>query len=188
MGNFMPLFLGRTHDMSILDVGWYYGLIAGIGGLAGTYFGGWASDRMNRKTGDKTWYVWIPFISTIAAVPLALNTFLIMPNGYLAVYSYFLPVFFGGWYLGPCIASTHFLVGLRMRAMASAILLFVLNLIGLGLGPMVTGFMSDYLEPRYGDDSLRVAMSITVLVNLWCATHYYLATKTIRTDFERAPD
>ena len=75
-----------------------------------------------------------------------------------------------------------------MRAMASAILLFVLNLIGLGLGPMVTGFMSDYLEPRYGDDSLRVAMSITVLVNLWCATHYYLATKTIRTDFERAPD
>ena len=87
MGNFMPLFLGRVHGMPILDVGWYYGMIAGIAGLAGTYFGGWASDRMNRKTGDKTWYIWIPFISTIVALPLALNTFLIMPNGYLAVYS-----------------------------------------------------------------------------------------------------
>ena len=187
MGNFMPLFLGRVHGMPILDVGWYYGMIAGIGGLAGTYFGGWASDRMHRKTGDKTWYVWIPFISTIVALPLALNTFLWMPNGYLAVYSYFLPVFFGGWYLGPCIASTHFLVGIRMRAMGSAILLFVLNLIGLGLGPMVTGFVSDGLEPRFGDDSLRYAMSITVLVNIWCAVHYYLATKTIKADFERAP-
>ncbi|MDA1371037.1 MAG: MFS transporter [Proteobacteria bacterium] len=187
MGNFMPLFLGRVHGMPILDVGWYYGMIAGIGGLAGTFFGGWVSDRMSRKTGDKTWYVWIPFISTVLAIPLALNTFLIMPNGYLAVYSYLLPVFFGGWYLAPCIAATHFLVGVRMRAMASAILLFVLNLIGLGLGPMLTGFVSDFLTPSYGDDALRYAMSITVLVNIWCAVHYFLAAKTIREDFAQAP-
>ena len=187
MGNFMPLFLGRVHGMPILDVGWYYGMIAGIGGLAGTFFGGWVSDRMSRKTGDKTWYVWIPFISTVVAIPLALNTFLIMPNGYLAVYSYLLPVFFGGWYLAPCIAATHFLVGIRMRAMASAILLFVLNLIGLGLGPMLTGFVSDFLTPSYGDDALRYAMSITVLVNIWCAVHYFLAAKTIREDFAQAP-
>jgi hypothetical protein len=111
-----------------------------------------------------------------------------MPDGYMATYSYFLPVFCGGWYLAPCIASTHFLVGIRMRAMASAILLFVLNLIGLGLGPMLTGFVSDFLTPSYGDDALRYAMSITVLVNIWCAVHYYLASKTIREDFARAPD
>lgn len=187
MGNFMPLFLGRVHGMPILDIGWYYGMIAGIGGLAGTFFGGWMSDRMTRKTGNKVWYVWIPFISTVLAIPFALNTFLIMPNGYLAVYSYLLPVFCGGWYLAPCIASTHFLVGIRMRAMASAILLFMINLIGLGLGPMLTGFFSDWLTPSYGDDALRYAMSITVLVNAWCAVHYYLATRTIKEDFERAP-
>ena len=187
MGNFMPLFLGRVHGMPILDVGWYYGMIAGIGGLAGTFFGGWMSDRMSNKTRDKTWYVWVPFISTVAAIPLALNTFLIMPNGYLAAYSYLLPVFFGGLYLAPCIASTHFLVGIRMRAMGSAVLLFVMNLIGLGLGPMLTGYVSDWLTPSYGDNALRYAMSLTVLVNIWCALHYYLATKTIRQDFERAP-
>ena len=127
MGNFMPLFLGRIHDMPILDIGLYYGLIAGIGGLAGTFFGGWYSDRKSNKTGDKTWYIWIPFISTVLAIPLGLITFLVMPSGYSAAFSYFLPVFCGGWYLAPCIASTHFLVGIRMRAMASAILLFMLN-------------------------------------------------------------
>ena len=188
MGNFMPLFLGRVHGMEILDVGWYYGLIAGIGGLAGTFFGGWMSDRMSNKTGDKTWYVWIPFISTLLAIPFALITFLVMPTGVSAAFSYLLPVFAGGWYLAPCIASTHFLVGIRMRAMASAILFFVLNLIGLGLGPMLTGFVSDMLTPSYGDNALRYAMSITVLVNIWCALHYYWATRTIRADFDRAPD
>lgn len=188
MGNFMPLFLQRVHDMPIIDVGLYYGLIAGVGGLAGTFFGGWMSDRMTKKTGDKTWYVWIPLISTVLAIPFALNTFLLMPNGYMAAYSYLIPVFCGGWYLAPCIASTHFLVGIRMRAMASAVLFFVLNLIGLGLGPMMTGLFSDWLTPAYGDEALRYAMSITVLVNCWCALHYYWAAKTIRKDFENAPD
>ena len=75
-----------------------------------------------------------------------------------------------------------------MRAMASAILLFVLNLIGLGLGPMLTGYMSDLLEPSYGVDSLRYAMSITLLVNFWCAFHYWKATRTIKADFDKAPD
>lgn len=187
MGNFMPLFLGRVHDMPITDVGLYYGLIAGVGGLAGTFFGGWMSDKMSNKTGDKTWYIWIPFISTILALPFALITFLVMPSGIAAAFSYLVPVFFGGWYLAPCLASTHFLVGIRMRAMASAVLLFMLNLIGLGLGPMLTGYVSDWLTPEYGSDALRYAMSITVLVNLWCAAHYYMATKTIRADFEQAP-
>ena len=188
MGNFVPLFLGRVHGMPILDVGWYYGLIAGIGGLAGTFAGGWLSDYMSEKRNDQTWYLWIPFISTFAAIPFALISFLVMPDGYSAAYSYFIPVFFGGLYLAPCIAATHFLVGIRMRAMASAILLFVLNLIGLGLGPMMTGMVSDWLTPSYGVDGLRYAMSITVLVNVWCGAHYYWSTKTLKADIELASE
>ena len=188
IGNFMPLFLGRVHGMPILDVGWYYGMIAGVGGLAGTFFGGWVTDQLKKRTGDSTWYIRVPLISTVVAIPLALNTFLLMPDGYLAVYSYLLPVFAGGWYLAPCIAATHFLVGLRMRAMASAVLLFMLNLIGLGLGPMITGFMSDSFTPQFGDDALRYAMSITVMVNCWCAFHYLMASRTIRQDIEQAPN
>jgi MFS family permease len=174
--------------MAIIDVGWYYGMIAGVGGLAGTFIGGWYADRLANKRDDQTWYVWVPFISTLAAIPFALITFLIMPDGYSAAFSYLIPVFFGGLYLAPCIAATHFLVGVRMRAMASAILLFVLNLIGLGLGPMMTGLVSDWLTPEYGVDALRYAMALTVLVNLWCAAHYYLSTKTIRADIALAAE
>ena len=122
-----------------------------------------------------------------AGHPAGTEYFLLMPDGYLAAYSYFFPAFCGGWYLAPCIASTHLLVGIRMRAMGSAVLLFMLNLIGLGLGPMLTGFTSDFLTPQYGDDALRYAMSITVLVNVWCALHYYWAARTIAADFETAP-
>lgn len=187
IGNFMPLFLGRVHGMAILDVGLYYGLIGGGGGLLGTYFGGWMSDRMVNRTGDRVWYIWIPFISTLLAIPFALITFLVMPSAVSAAWFYFFAAFCGAWYLAPCIASTHFLVGLRMRAMGSAALFFVLNLIGLGFGPMLTGFVSDWLTPSFGDDALRYAMAITVLVNIWCAMHYYWCTRTIKADFERAP-
>ena len=134
------------------------------------------------------WYLWIPFISTVAAIPVALITFIVMSDGYSDLFFYFLPVFFCCFYLAPCITATNFVVGIRMRAMASDILLFVLNLIGLGLGPMVTGFVSDWLTPTFGTDALRYAMSLTVLVNIWCALHYYWAIKTIRDDIALAAE
>jgi len=187
VGNFMVLFLSRVHDMQTIDIGKYYGLVAGIGGLAGTLFGGWASDKMANKTSNKNWYIWIPFISTLAAVPFALVTFLLMDNGIAATLSWFVPVFFGGFYLAPCIAMTHGMVGLRMRAMSSAILFFVLNLIGLGLGPILTGFIADLWEPQYGSDAIRYAMSVTILINLWCAYHYYMCTRTLKHALDNAP-
>ena len=105
-------------------------------------------------------------------------------NFYITVYSYFIPTFFGGWYLAPCLAANHFLVGIRLRAMASAILLFVLNLIGLGFGPMLTGLISDFLTPEFGNNGLRYALSFTILINFWCAFHYYFCLKKITKDFD----
>jgi hypothetical protein len=91
-------------------------------------------------------------------------------------------------YLGPCISMTHGLVGLRMRALASAVLFFVLNLIGLGLGPLMTGVVSDLFRPAYGNESIRYALASMVFVNVWCAAHYYMATRTLRADLASAPD
>ncbi len=187
VGNFMVIFLSRVHDMPTLEIGKYYGVVAGIGGLAGTLVGGWSSDKMANKTGNKNWYIWIPFISTLAAIPFALNTFLLMDSGMSATLSWLVPVFFGGFYLAPCIAMTHGMVGLRMRALSSAVLFFVLNLIGLGLGPILTGLVADLWEPQYGTDSIRYAMSLTVLVNLWCAYHYYQCTRTLKQSLADAP-
>ena len=187
LGGFMPLFLRRVHDMPLTDVGLIYGLMAGLGGMMGTLAGGYASDTMARRTGDKNWYLWVCIVSTLAAIPFALLTFLVMPTGLSAALSYFLPVFFSGFFLAPSIALTHGMVGLRMRALSSAILFFILNLIGLGIGPIATGWLSDYFEPQFGADSIRYALAATVLVNVWCAAHYLYASRYLKNALDNAP-
>jgi MFS family permease len=70
-----------------------------------------------------------------------------------------------------------------MRATASALLLFVLNLIGLGLGPVFAGALSDFFSEDYGVDAIRYSLLILAVAgNLWSALHYYLASRTLRED------
>ena len=76
-----------------------------------------------------------------------------------------------------------------MRAMSSAILFFIINIIGLGAGPFAVGFLSDYMEPTLGTESLRYAMLYLLpAVMFWSACHFYLASKTIRAELQAAPD
>jgi|688.fasta_scaffold82725_3 hypothetical protein len=83
-------------------------------------------------------------------------------------------------YLAPCIALTHSLVEIRMRAMASAILFLVLNIVGLGCGPLFTGMVSDFLLPTLGTESLRWAMGTITIANVLGAVFFVMAAKTIR--------
>jgi hypothetical protein len=62
-----------------------------------------------------------------------------------------------------------------MRATAAAIMLFIINIIGLGFGPQLVGIASDLLRPTFGNDSLRYALMFTSVINVWAATHYILA-------------
>jgi MFS family permease len=75
-------------------------------------------------------------------------------------------------YLGPTIAIAHHLVKPSMRATTSAILFFILNIVGLGCGPVVTGMISDYLAPEYGTESLRYALMFSCLVILIAVVQY----------------
>jgi len=80
-------------------------------------------------------------------------------------------------YLGPSIAITHSLVPAKMRAFSSAVLFFILNAIGLGLGPLVIGMLSDYLEPSLGSDALRWAFTVTFATGIISAILYYLGSR-----------
>jgi hypothetical protein len=71
--------------------------------------------------------------------------------------------------------------------MASAVLFFILNLIGLGIGPLATGLLSDFFRPEYGNESIRYALVCMAFVNVWCAAHYYMASRTLREDLAAAP-
>ena len=174
-----PFFI-RIHNMSSTDLGAALALVAGIGAI-GTFFGGYLSDKLSDRTGDKRWYFWVPGIATIMMVPFQLVAYLY--DGISAsIASLCVVGIMGSVYLGPSFAMTQALVSLRMRAVASAILLFVLNLIGMGLGPWFVGILSDILMPTMGTESIRYALCVAVLVNLWAGIHYMLGAKSVRGD------
>ena len=90
----------------------------------------------------------------------------------------------GAIYLGPSFAMTQALVTIRMRAVASAILLFTLNIIGMGLGPFLIGVFSDLIEPLVNSNavSLQYALCIAVFGNLWATIHYFVGARHAESD------
>ena len=178
---FMPSFFIRIHGFSLEDTAFYLFLI-GLTGMVGTFFGGYLADIFGTR--DKRWYMALPGVSTLLAVPFAV-VFYTTSDPYVALFLAIPGTVLGAMYLGPTFAMTQTLVTPAMRALASAILLFVLNLIGLGLGPVAAGMLSDFLRPEYGEESIRYSLfTLAVCGNLWSAAHYYFASRTIREDLE----
>lgn len=181
IGNFTPSFLIRSHGFTSLEVGTSLALITGIGGALGTYMGGVLADRYGAN--DKRWYLWISGIPAACSVPL-MFTAVFIGDPRLALGFLFFATMLGAFYLGPTIAISHTLVSPSMRAMASAILFFILNLIGLGLGPLVVGMISDLLAPAYGSESLRYALGIVSFVNLLSAAFFFFAARKLLADLK----
>ena len=179
----MPSFLIRTHGMTTGEVGTWLGLIIGIPGGIGIALGGFLADRFGAR--DPRWYLWIVTVALVISVPCALTVFLApTPTGALLLFA--LPVMLGNFYQATTFSQTQGLVGLRMRAMAAGILLFFVNIVGLGAGPLVAGKLSDFLKPMYGTDSLRWALFLITFVNLWSAAHYYIAGRYLAGDLVNA--
>ena len=124
-------------------------------------------------------------ISLVVHAPFVTLGFL-AGNPYVALGLYLIPAFMGPVYNAPNFAMTQGLVPLRMRAAGAAVLLFVINLIGMGLGPTFVGWLSDLFEPSVGVQSLRYALLISTLFNIWSAVHYMLAARTLRADLATA--
>ena len=113
---FMPIFLTRVHAMPIEQIGAILGLVAGIGGMLGTYGGGYLSDKLANRHGELRWHIWVPLISTVVAIPFYWFSLIIADTGVAAAITWFVPSVVAGMYLGPCLSMTHSLVGLRMRS------------------------------------------------------------------------
>lgn len=177
--NFMPSFAIRIYEVPVGVVGTWLALIAGIAGAAGVYAGGHLSDLLGKR--DDRWPYWVPGASTLAAGMLLLPMMLsgdqyVMWSIYIAV------ALCQAMFLGPTIAMAHALVGPSYRALASSVLFFVLNIIGLGLGPLTVGAVSDALAPSMGVNSIRYAIMSTALAALAGAGFYFLAAKYVRDD------
>ncbi len=173
-------FLIRMHDMSLAEIGSWLALIAGIGAI-GTFSGGYLGDKLSNRFDDKRWYMFLSGISTMVMVPFQFVVYL-HGNTSLVLASLVMVSILGGMFLGPSFAIAQALVTPRMRAVASAVLLFVINIIGMGLGPYVVGMLSDALGAAFAAESLRYALCIAVAANLWATIHYLIAAKTLRAD------
>ena len=176
-------FLIRVHGLSATQVGMTLGPIAGIAGAAGALLGGLLGDWGARR--DARWQMWVPAIGGFATAPF-LILFLTLDNPYWALASYVPAALFGGFWGGPTYAVTQGLVGLRLRTMASAVLLFVLNFIGMGFGPLLVGILSDALQPAYGAHALGYALLIVGLSKVWGAVHSLLGASSVRAELAAA--
>jgi len=183
-GAFNAAFLIRSHQMTAGQAGNWLALFAGIGAL-GTALGGYAADRLSVRTSDRRWYMWTPGLATLAMIPFQFSAYL-TPNLRAVLPSFAVMMFLAAVFFGPSFAMTQALATLRIRSVATSLLLFVQTFIGLGLGPLLTGMISDHLAPSLGSDSLRYALVAVGLANVWSATHYLLGARSLRTDLEAA--
>jgi MFS family permease len=178
----MPLFLTEAHGMSPGQVGTALGLIIGIAGGIGTFLGGYLADRLALR--DVRWYMWIPGIGFFVAVPTSLGVYY-FENIYLILALYAIPAFTTNLYTGPTFGTTQSLAPLAMRASASALLLFIINIIGLVFGPTAVGWLSDVFAGAFSLDSamsLRWALATCSLVYLISFVNYMLAARHLKAD------
>jgi predicted MFS family arabinose efflux permease len=181
-GNFIPSFLIRNHQMGLAEVGTALALVSGLSGAIGTFAGGYLADKFGGR--DRRWYVWIPLLGVVLAY-LPYNYVLVADNTTAVLTILFFASILTSFFLGPCIAMSHALVAPGMRALISAILFFVINMIGLGMGPFFTGLISDGLVATQGEDSLRYAMLTTTQALLLAALMFTLAAKHLRADLAK---
>jgi predicted MFS family arabinose efflux permease len=178
-----PTFLIRVHGMSTGEAGTWFGLIIGIAGGVGLVGGGALCDVL--QTRDVRWNVWLPAIGGVLTIPPT-AVFLLWPEPLTALVFCIPVILLGAIGTGPILAMAQGLVKPRMRATASAVHLFLINLIGLGLGPQVAGILSDLYTPRFGDHALAYALLIVSAANVWAVWHYMRAARTLADDLRNA--
>ena len=150
-----PSFLVRSFHLTLLQASLGFGALVLLGGLIGIWFGGALADRYGEKR--RAMYAYIPAVAFLATVPFyaagVLSTTLWISFAVLLV-----PTALGLAWLGPVLAAVQHLVPGNMRATASALFLFINNLIGIGLGTTLIGVVSDLTRTRFGAESLRYAI------------------------------
>jgi len=184
--NWIASFMIRTHQMPTGELGTWLALIIGVGGAIGVFSSGVLADKLGKR--DKRWYMWVAVCACAISIPFQISLFLV-DSPYTALLLLIVPAILSNAYLGATIACVHGMVGLKMRAVSSALLFFILNMIGLGLGPTSVGLLSDTLADQHGVDSLGYAMMYIIPSAMFISGIFYLlASRYIRDDLAKAPD
>jgi MFS family permease len=150
-----PAFLMRVQHAQLSDIGTFYAPLIGLCVALGIFGSGWAVDKLGRK--NPRAYPLVPAIAFVVAFPLYLLA-IRAPDWKTSVLLLAIPQGLTFTYLSPAVAVVQNLVPPSRRSVASAMLLFVLNLLAVGCGPLYVGAVSDWAKPTYGVESLRIAL------------------------------
>jgi MFS family permease len=158
------------------------GLMTGLGGLTGALVGGWIADRA--VTRDRRAFATVPAVASLIAIPFIFAIYT-MKETLPALALVFIPTVISAIWYGPVYSTAQSVVAPHRRATAAALLLLILNLIGLGLGPSFLGICSDFLakqEHLGAAEGLRWAMIVTGGFSLVAAAMFWMARGTVRED------
>lgn len=171
--NFGPSYLQRSFGMTMLQVSLIYAPAVALTGAFGGIAGGRIADRLGRKHGLHV-QAWFVAALKLAALPFTVLFYFTydLRIGFAAILG---STLLASSYLGPSFALIQGLAPTRMRAVWAAITLLIINLVGLGLGPSVTGVLSDLYKPVFGAESLRYALMSASLLTPWAIFHYWRA-------------
>ncbi|GLI98070.1 MFS transporter [Sphingobium sp. BS19] len=176
----LPSLMQRSFGLDLVQTSQFYGAVLLLGGVVGVLAGGWLGDWMGSR--DKAGYVRVPAIAYLLAVPFFAAG--VLSSSVTAAFLLFLlPQALSYVWLGPVLSAIQHLVPPQMRATASASFLFINNLIGIGLGTMILGAMSDALTASYGAEALRYAILAALSFYLLAALLMALAAKSLRRDW-----
>ncbi|MBK6800627.1 MFS transporter [Novosphingobium sp.] len=177
--NWVPAFLMRSQGMPLPAIGQWFGPAAGLTFGIGILGSGWLVSRIAQR--DRRAYGYVPGIASLLIAP-GLAAALLMQGwqGSLAVM--LLPLTACTVYIAPGLALVQNLTPPRSRATAAAILLLMYNIVGLGLGPLFVGMLSDFLRPQLGDDSLRWGLMGIIPFALAAAATQFAMTRHLDKD------
>jgi len=152
--NFTTLFLMREKGMTLNEVALWYALVVGLGIGGGIYLSGRLVDRLVPRS--RRAYALIPAVGLTLAVPFFVG-FVWAPSWPLALAFLAVPMCLNYFYLSPAVAFVQESVRPNQRVLSGALLLLVMNLIGLGFGPTWLGAVSDWFRPDHPGNSLQLA-------------------------------
>jgi predicted MFS family arabinose efflux permease len=176
----LPSFFVRSYQLTLLEASLYYGAILLVGGIAGIWMGGSLADRFGAAR--KRAYAIIPAVAFLATIPFYIAA-VTSHSLALSFVLFLVPTALGLVWLGPVLSSIQHVVPPHMRATASAVFLFVNNLIGIGLGTVALGALSDALSAQFGANSLRYAILAGTVFYLVAAALFLLSAKRLERDW-----
>lgn len=179
---FTASFMIRVHGLTVAEAGGLFGIMSAVGAVVGNLGGGKLGDYLAKR--DIAWTARFPGLCLIAALPLYVSAFAVG-----SLYLMIPIVLVGGILLTGAVptifAALHVICGSKRRAMAVALAFFFANLIGLGLGPVLAGAISDHMAGIYGPaDGLRYALMIMSLTFLPAGIFMLRAAKYLKSDLE----